>query len=222
MNIKTLFFGFGLLSITATVSATDPVPLAANKPHFRSEPPASIHNRKLTVLSETNRNVFRLDARRGDGMAWWPETRFTNGTIEFEVRGTNAFQKSFVGVAFHGQDEKTYDAVYFRPFNFLSTEPLRRRHGVQYVAHPAHTWNTLRDTCPGQFEHEVSPAPIPDGWFQVRIKVNHPTVRVFVGQSAEPVLEVNQLSDRKSGWVGLWVGNESGGDFADLKISPAP
>jgi len=32
---------------------------------------------------------------------------------------------------------------------------------------------------------------------------------------------VNLLNDRKKGLVGLWVGNNSGGDFANLTIIPA-
>ena len=32
---------------------------------------------------------------------------------------------------------------------------------------------------------------------------------------------VNVLSDRKKGLVGLWVGNNSGGDFANFRIVPA-
>ena len=43
---------------------------------------------------------------------------------------------------------------------------------------------------------------------------------IFVGDAKEPSLVVNQLSDRTKGLVGLWVGNGSGGDFADLKIIP--
>jgi hypothetical protein len=32
---------------------------------------------------------------------------------------------------------------------------------------------------------------------------------------------VNLLNDRKKGLVGLWVGNNSGGDFANFTITPA-
>lgn len=214
--------GFGLLWGTVTARSADYVPSAEYNRRFLSEPPSSIHNRKLVVLSETNRNIFRLSERRGDGVAWWPDTCFTNGTIEFEVCGTNAFQKSFVGLAFHGLNEKTYEAVYFRPFNFQSTEPLRRSHSVQYIAHPTHTWDKLRSEQPGKFEQAVLSPPDPNGWFHVRIVVAHPTVRVFVGQTAETSLEVVQLSERQHGWIGLWVGNGSGGDFANLKITHVP
>gem|GEM_PF-6071604 len=29
-----------------------------------------------------------------------------------------------------------YEAVYFRPFNFRSSDPVRKGHAVQYVANP--------------------------------------------------------------------------------------
>jgi hypothetical protein len=45
-------------------------------------------------------------------------------------------------------------------------------------------------------------------------------VSVFVNDAKEPSLVVEQLSDRKKGLVGLWVGNTSGGDFANFKIIP--
>ncbi len=49
------------------------------------------------------------------------------------MRGKNVFQKSFIGIAFHGQDDKTYDAVYCRPFNFIAKDcgaPVLQ-HGVR-------------------------------------------------------------------------------------------
>jgi hypothetical protein len=46
-------------------------------------------------------------------------------------------------------------------------------------------------------------------------------VGVFVADAKQPSLVVNQLSDRRKGLVGLWVGKNSGGDFANLIIIPA-
>jgi len=42
-------------------------------------------------------------------------------------------------------------------------------------------------------------------------------VSVFVND-AEASFVVNRLSERRTGLVGLWVGNSSGGDFANLRI----
>ncbi len=69
-----------------------------------------------------------------DRATGWPcGTGFETGTIAFEVRGKNELQRSFVGVAFHGElagDEATYEAVYFRPFNMCNlTSPRPVAHG---------------------------------------------------------------------------------------------
>ena len=55
----------------------------------------------------------------------------------------------------------------------------------------------------------------------LRIVVASPSVKVYVNDANEPSLVVGQLSDRKKGLLGLWVGNTSGGDFANLRITPA-
>ncbi len=104
---------------------------------------------RATVCAPLWRGEFRLDGRR--------RTEFTNGVIEFDVKGKNELQKSFVGVA---------------------------------------------------------------GWFHARIVVAKPKVSVYVNGAKEPSLVVEELSDRKGGKIGFWVGDGSGGTFANLKITP--
>lgn len=180
-----------------------------------------VHNRAVSEASADGKTILRFDERLGDGLAWLPDTQFSNGSIEFDFRGRDVFQRSFVGIAFHGLDEKTFDAIYFRPFNFRATDPGRRNHAVQYISHPTHTWQKLRAGRPEEFENPVDPPPDPNGWVHVRIVVTHPKVSVFVNEATSPCLEVQQLSDRKAGWVGFWVGNGSSGQFANLKVAPA-
>ena len=186
-----------------------------------SAPPPKVSNRQMTPLDEGARHGLRLDAHEGDGVAWWPDGQFSNGTIELEIRGKDVLQQSFVGVAFHGLNETTFDAVYFRPFNFKSDDPVRRSHAVQYVSHPTYTWNKLRTERPNQFEQPVAPPPDPNQWFHARVVIAFPSVRVFVNDAAAPALDIKQLSDRKTGWVGVWVGNGSDGAFANLTVTPA-
>ena len=52
----------------------------------------------------------------------------------------------------------TYDAIYFRPFNFRTSDPARRLRAVQYISHPTYTWNKLRAERPGVYEKPVNPA----------------------------------------------------------------
>jgi RNA polymerase sigma factor (sigma-70 family) len=147
---------------------------------------------------------------------------FTNGVIEFDALGQSGpSQSNYFGFAFRVADEKTYDAVYFRPFNFRAEEAERKARAVQYGSHPKYDWEVLRKDKPGQYEKPIVPAPDGDAWFHVRIVVEKPKVRVYVNNGKEPCLVVDELSDRKGGGVGLWVGPGQGGYFANLKITPA-
>jgi len=179
-----------------------------------------VFNRSVSSLSDGARQGVRLSEHAGDGVAYLQGVEFTNGTIELDVRGKDVPQQSFVGVAFHGVDGTTYDAIYFRPFNFRAEDPARRGHAVQYIAQPIYPWQKLRAEQPGKYERAIDPVPDPNAWFHVRVVVTSPKVSVFVDDAKEPSLVIDQLSNRKKGLVGLWVGNNSGGDFANVKIVP--
>jgi hypothetical protein len=179
-------------------------------------------NRSLAVAEEDGKKGIRVDERAGDGILWLEGSQFSNGVIDIDLKGKNEFQRSFLGVVFRGVDEKTYDAVYFRPFNFQAADPVRRGHAVQYVSHPDFTWSRLRKERPETFEKAVAPAPDPERWFHARIVVQKPKVSVFVNGATEPSLAIDELGSRGGGWVGLFLGNGSGGAFANLEIRPAP
>jgi hypothetical protein len=183
--------------------------------------PEKIANRAMQPISEGTWRGLRLDARAGDGIAWWPDVQFGNGTIELDILGRNAQGQSFVGIAFHGRDETTFDGIYFRPFNFNAPAALNRSHAVQYISHPTYTWDKLRSEHAGRYEAALAAPADADTWFHARIEVAFPSVKVFVNGAATPVLSVEQLSDRKTGWVGVWVGNGSDGAFANLTIRPS-
>jgi hypothetical protein len=179
-----------------------------------------VFNRSVTSLSDGARKGIRLGEARREGLAYLEGVEFANGRIEVDIRGKDAVEQSFLGVAFHGIDGTTYDAVYFRPFNFRAEDPVRRGHAVQYIFSPDYKWKRLREEYPGKYESVVNPVPDPNGWFHVRIQIVAPKVSVFVNDAGSPSLTVNKLSDRNKGLVGLWVDN-FGGDFANLKIVPA-
>ena len=176
-------------------------------------------NRAAQFVEEGTRRVVRVDARPNDGVIWVEGSDLKEGSILLELRGTNAPQQSFLGVAFRGADDTNYDAVYFRPFNFQAADPARQR-AVQYVSHPEYPWMKLRTDSPGKYEQPVSPVPDPNGWFRARIQIDGDDIKVFVNDSPTPALSVTALSKRQNGKVGFWVGNNSGGDFASLRLLP--
>lgn len=171
----------------------------------------TLHNREIHIDKE----VY-LDGKSEDGLLWIKEPIFTNGRIELDIKGKDERGRSFVGLAFHGLNESTYDAIYFRAFNFKN--PDRNAHSVQYISHPEYTWYKLRNEHPEKYENPIFPVPEPTDWFHVTIIVDYPNVKVFVNNSDKPSLTVEQLSSRKEGWIGFWVGNNSEGSFRNLKV----
>jgi hypothetical protein len=176
-------------------------------------------NRKATKLPE--RNGMRLSDAPGNGVAWIEGSDFRTGTIEVDIRGQESLGQSYVGVAFHRKSDDSYEAVYLRPFNFRAADPVRRQHAVQYISLPDFDWPRLREDFPEQFENPVDPSLEPTGWVRLRVAVDANKLQVFVGSVAQPTLEVRKLGELDGGQVGLWVGNVSGGDFANLVITPA-
>jgi hypothetical protein len=154
-------------------------------------------------------------------MAWIKDVEFSEGTIEFDARGRDVFQKSFIGIAFHGIDNEIYETVYFRPFNFQSTDPVRKIHAVQYSFEPNYGFQQLRNTRKDEFESAIKPANIQaSDWFHVKIEIEGNKIRGFVNGLKEPCIEVTTLNPNPMGKkVGFWVGNGSNGDFANFKIS---
>jgi hypothetical protein len=158
--------------------------------------------------------ITKTDA---DEIIWLDNFSFTNGTIEFDAKGKSGPpQSSFVGIAFRVVDQNIYDAIYFRPFNFRSPNPVNKAHAVQYTSHPDWTWKRLRDEHTGEYEKGIDPAPNGDEWFHAKIVVQKPEIKVYVNGASDPSLVVIELSDRKDGSVGLWCNGF--GIIANLKI----
>jgi len=176
-------------------------------------------NRQLSWFCENDKNAIRLSKNKDEGIAWIKGVEFSNGTIEIDIRGKDIFQESFAGIAFHGSDIDTLDAIYFRSFNFQSSDSIKRSHAVQYISHPEFTWPALREKYPGKYEKPVSPSPGSNEWFHVKIIVQYPYVMVYIDGSDVPCLSIKKLNERRTGKIGLWAGNNSDGDFANLVIS---
>ena len=177
-----------------------------------------VFNRKVISFSENGNTGIRFSKSANDGVAWLKHVIFSNGSIEVDIKGSDELQQSFVGIAFHGMTENTFDAVYFRPFNFQTDDPVRKSHAVQYISMPDFPWEVLREKFNGKYEKPVNPAPDPNEWFHVKITIKSPVITVYVNGNQEACLTVDKLNNRASGKIGLWVGNNSAGDFANLQI----
>lgn len=183
-----------------------------------SEKDYDLKNATLAPYAEGGVSGVQLTTpNEKSGAAWLKGKTFTEGVIEFDIMGANNPGASFVGIAFHAQNDSTYDCIYFRPFNFVAEKQQNRDHMVQYVSMPEYDWYTLREKRTGEFEKEIKNAPNPDKWFHARIEVKGDEIKVFVNHDPTPSLVVHKLNSHHGGKIGLWVGSNSFGRFANLK-----
>ena len=174
-------------------------------------------NRTISLYGE-QKDGIEMNAENSDGLGIFEDLEFEKGIIEIDLLGENNPGKSFIGVAFNIMNDQTYEAIYFRPFNFVAEEQIRRDHMVQYIFHPEFTWRKLREERTGEFENEITTPPNPDDWFKAIIHVKDKIVEVYINDNPEPVLIVNRLTSIKSNKMGVWTGYGSSGRFKNLII----
>ncbi len=177
-----------------------------------------VMNRQLSIIKQDNKTVVHLNSKENNGIAWIKDLKFEKGIIEFDVKGKDVMQQSFVGIAFHGMNDSTYDAVYFRPFNFQSPDTARKNHSVQYISMPKYDWYMLRQNFTGVYENALTSAISADAWFHAKIIVDADNIKVFVNNDVKPSLVIHPLNNYATGKIGFWVGNNAEGDFSNLSI----
>ena len=215
MEIKDKLFRIFLASLLISIQTA----AQTITPDLQDKDKWLFANRTAEPINEEGKKAIRLSETPNDGAMILKDFEFAEGTIELDIKGKNVLQQSFVGVAFHGLDTNTYEAIYFRPFNFANPDTARRSRAVQYISMPNFPWEKLRQDFPGKYENKVNPVPNPDGWFHVKIIITGKQIRVFVDNAEKPSLEVEKLTAINKGGIALWVGNNSGGVFANLKIT---
>jgi len=178
-----------------------------------------VFNRELSLINEASYKGIRLSKDEGEGVAWLKGIEFSNGILEFDVRGEDVKQHSFVGIAFHGKDNNTFDAIYLRPFQFRAEDEVLKNRAIQYISLPDFTWRTLREKFPNKYEGSIKPAPDPNAWVRVRIVIKDKTISTYINGSKEPSLVVEKLTNINAGTVGFYVADTSGGDFANITIT---
>jgi hypothetical protein len=89
---------------------------------------------------------------------------------------------------------------------------------VQYISIPGFPWDLLRKNFPEKYETHVDLAP--GEWTKVKIEVKGEKVRLFVHDSSQPTLLVNDLKQGlTSGAIALWVGPGTVAHFSNLRIT---
>ena len=209
MNKKILAITIPIIILSLTSCATKLIKLTDSK--------LNVVNREISGSDEAS-NSLTLNNKQGAGLAIIEDINFETGTIELDLKGENTPGRSFVGIAFNIQNDSTYEAIYFRPFNFQAKEQIRRDHSVQYISLPKHDWRLLRTNNEGQFEAEFGRQPSPEDWFKIKIKIEKERVVVYDKETDKELLAVKRLVKPISNKIALWTGNNSKGAFRNLSI----
>jgi len=186
--------------------------------HLLDQKKLTIVNRQANYDTKGSKKGIALSEDLDEGLAWINCVTFSTGTIEIDLKGQDVYQHSFVGIAFHGVNDSIFEAIYFRPFQFRTNDTVLKSHGVQYINLPANGWRQLRADYPGLYENKVEPSPDPDDWFHVKLVVTGTKVIVYANNAADPCLQVNTLSKIKTGMIGLYTADRSGGSYANLIV----
>lgn len=197
------------------------------RPHDVSVEAATYNGRKavrVTPVAAAAAESGVAKNAEGGGIVVLDGTSFHNGTIEVQVAGqprsgAGADARGFVGIAFRvSSDPSKYECFYVRPTNGRSDDQLRRNHSTQYISMPEYEWSTLRRDSPGQYESYVD--LMPGEWTKIKIEVDGVKARLFVNDSAQPVLIVNDLKHGDGqGAVALWIGMGTEAYFSDVRLS---
>jgi hypothetical protein len=158
-----------------------------------------------------------------ESLAILKNSDFHDGTIEADLAATPRAgappdARGFVGIAFRTQPHGLpLECFYLRQTNGRSDDQLRRNHSAQYISSPAFPWERLRKETPGVYESYVDLEP--GAWTKVKIVVAGTKAKLYVNDSAQPCLIVNdlKLGDTR-GQVALWIAVDTDAYFSNLSV----
>jgi len=148
---------------------------------------------------------------------------FSNGTIEVTVlsrllKNAPASARGFIGIAFRiNSTNSQFECMYIRPTNGRADDQVRRNHSIQYFSFPDYKFDRLRKESPEKYESYADMGL--NEWIKLKIEVKGKQAKLFVNESKQPSLIVNDLKlGDSSGAIGLYVDNGTEGYFTDLRI----
>ena len=152
------------------------------------------------------------------------DSDFKNGIIEVKVLSklfadAPDIARGFIGVAFRiDQSNSRFEGIYIRPTNGRADDQLRRNRSMQYFSYPDFKFDRLRNESAGMYESYADMGL--NEWIKLKIEVKGEKAKLYLNESAQPVLVVNDLKHGtdSSGGIGLWVDIGTDGYFTDLRI----
>jgi sugar lactone lactonase YvrE len=147
------------------------------------------------------------------GFATLKDTLFADGVIEVDMAVTGA--RSYPGIVFRAQPDpaESYERFYIRPHRAgLYTDALQY-HPVYNGVESWQLYSGPGYTAGASFPH--------DQWFHVRLEVKGAQARVFIGDAAQPALEIPRLEHGATrGTIGLFGPPDGSAYFSNFVCQP--
>ena len=216
------FIVAGVVVVVGPARAQQNIPLTLDRLTLNGVVAESVRYQERSAIrlieSDKSRNTL--------GLAVIKDVTFRDGTIEVDVAGRRGpyavpDDRGFIGVAFRvTPTADRFEYIYLRPDNGRAEDQIRRNHSTQYASHPDFPWPRLRKEFPEKYESYVD---LEAGvWTRFRIVVSGATARLFVHESPQPVLIVNDLKmGATEGGIALWIGAGTEGFFSNLRVRAA-
>ena len=164
-----------------------------------------IKARESRVVNHLGRSSLYLKG----GVAAVKDSKFTNGTIEFDLALPR--ERGFMGAVWRLQDFENYEEFYIRPHQ--SGNPDANQYTPIFNGVPA--WQL--------YYGEGYGAPVSydyDQWTHVKIVVGGGRAEIYLKDMETPALLVRELKrEAKEGRVGLSVGNFAPGYFSNFTFT---
>src|SRR5262249_9606995 len=130
-----LFMGVGISTLRTKQKKFDLRRLVSNEDRGPEESRGAgerwnLVNRAASSVEYRNQEAVRFDSRPGPGLAWVEGLRFSVGKIDLNI----AAAPQDVGIAFHVQNEREFEAVCFHVGDEARDEGASQRVIVQYLS----------------------------------------------------------------------------------------
>ncbi|WP_160114658.1 hypothetical protein [Aquimarina sp. AU474] len=167
-----------------------------------------------TVHLEINAQTYILEKYKGKdaiyiqrGLAFLKDTKFLNGTIEFDVYLTN--RQGFPGVRFRAVDRNNMESFYLRAH--LSGKPDANQ--AAPVINGITPWQLyFGPSYSVAYEYNYN------DWTHVKLVINGRRAQLFLDYSAVPQLSWNLIREPKEGEIAIGGGGVAPMHYANLTI----
>lgn len=180
---------------------------------FADNPLWKLSGKQVAVENFAGRKAIKIHL----GKALLDGVTFGDGLIEFDMYLSG--ERAFAYLYFRGQSQQNFEEIYFRSHKSAAPDALQ----YSPVFQSRSAWQLYH----GEFGTAAATLPAKQ-WIPVKLELKGPGMRVWVGESTQPTMVINQLGGSHEGGHLAFRGFVPGTSaapyaayFSNLRITPA-